>query len=220
MTHDPDQEPTAAPGEVLANGPDGERPRAPWRRLSSRTRTITAATTIAVLALGGTVAYAAGSDGGEGSTAPSASASSDAPDRPGERHHRGPWFGPGGAGVHGESTVRDGDDDEWIVRVWQRGTVQEVDGEQVTVRSEDGAEWTWTVEDDTRVHQDGDSDGLKEGDEVYLAGTRSDDGERTADHVLAGTWEKPDFDERRDRLPWRDGDDGPRHALPWHDTAA
>ncbi len=122
--------------------------------------------------------------------------------------------------MHGESTVRDGDGDDWIVRVWQRGTVQEVDGEQVTVRSEDGAEWTWTVDDDTRVHEKGDSDGLKEGDEVYLAGTRSDGGERTADHVLAGTWEKREPGERRDELPWRDGEDGPRPAPPWHHTAA
>ncbi|WP_328869257.1 DUF5666 domain-containing protein [Streptomyces sp. NBC_00287] len=213
MTHEPDSP------ELLTNGPDRDRPRGLWRRQSARARTITAATTIAVLALGGTVAYAAtssGSDGGGGSTTPSASASPDAPDRPGERHHRGPWFGMGGGAVHGEATVQDGDSDEWIVRVWQRGTVEEVDGEQVTVRSEDGAEWTWTVGSDTTVHKQGDSDGLKDGDEVYLAGTRSDDGERTADHVLAGTWEKRDPGDWRDKLPWRDDRDGP----PWNDAAA
>jgi len=204
MTHEPDSP------EILTSGPEPDRSRGLWRRRSARARTITAATTIAVLTLGGTVAYAATSGDGEGSTTPSASAS-DAPDRPGERHHRGPWFGPGGSAVHGEATVKDGDSGEWIVRVWQRGTVEKVDGDQVTLRSEDGAEWTWTVDSDTVG-----SDTLKDGDDVYLAGTRSDGGERTADHVLAGTWEKPDAEDRRDKLPWRDGRDGP----PWNDAAA
>ncbi|MBC2904199.1 DUF5666 domain-containing protein [Streptomyces cupreus] len=209
MTHDPDQETP----EVLAGGPERDRPRGLWQRQSARARTITAATTIAVLALGGTVAYAATSDGGEGSTTPSASASSNAPDRPGERHHRGPWMGRGGGAVHGEATVQDPDSDEWIVRVWQRGTVEEVDGDQVTVRSEDGAEWTWTVDSDTTVHKEGDSGGLKDGDEVYLAGTRSDDGERTADHVLSGTWEQRDPGDWREKRPWHHDNDAAAHRL-------
>ncbi|MDT9699948.1 hypothetical protein [Streptomyces sp. P17] len=206
--------------EVLTNGPEPDRPRGLWRRRSARVRTLTAATTIAVLALGGTVAYAAASGNGDGSTTPSASASSDAPGRPGERHHRGPLFGMGGGAVTGEATVKEGDSDAWIVRVWQRGTVEGVDGERVTVRSEDGAEWTWTVDSDATVHKEGDSGGRKDGDDVYPAGTRSDDGERTADHVLAGTWEKRDPGDRRDKLPWHDDEDGPKPAPPWNDAAA
>ncbi len=216
MTHDPEQEPSTAPGEVLANGPSDERPRGLWRRRSARARTVTAATAVAVLALGGTVAYAAASDGdgAEPSSTPS--------DRPGERHRHGPWFGLHGGGVHGEATVKDPDNgDEWIVRVWQRGTVEEVDGEQVSVRSEDGTEWTWTVDSDTVVRKQGDSGGLKDGDDVYLSGTRSEDGDRTADRVFAGDWEERDTGERRHGLPRhddgdRDGDgDRPGRMMPW-----
>ncbi|MGW5640140.1 hypothetical protein, partial [Streptomyces sp. NPDC003832] len=196
-------------------GPDPVLPRGHrWRGRSARARTVTAATAVAVLALGGTVAYAATSTGTDPSA--SASAPSGTPDRPGERHHPGPWFGPGGDAVHGETTVRDGD--EWIVRVWQRGTVRDVDGDRVTVRSEDGTEWAWTVADGTEVHRDGDSDGLKDGDEVVVSGTRSDSGERTADHVLSGTWhkEKRDPHERPDRFPRHEN--GPGHAPPWNNN--
>ncbi|GLW46741.1 hypothetical protein Stsp02_24030 [Streptomyces sp. NBRC 14336] len=222
MTHDPDQEPTTAPGEVLAHGPSDDRPRGLWRQRSARARTVTAATAVAVLALGGTVAYAATSDGSEGSVTPSAS--SDPSDRPGERHRHGPWFGLRGGGVHGEATVKDPENgDEWIVRVWQRGTVEEVDGDQVTVRSEDGTEWTWTVDSDTVVRKRGDSGALKDGDDVYLSGTRSDGGDRTADRVFAGDWEERDAGERRHEMPWHDDgdgdDDGPGRMMPWRGAA-
>ncbi|MEU2282593.1 DUF5666 domain-containing protein [Streptomyces sp. NPDC013178] len=182
--------------EVLS-GPGGEEPRrtslrALWQRRSARGRAVIAATTVAVLALGGTVAYAATSGGSSDATAggsPSASASHDGPgDRQGGRG--GPWSRLGGEAVHGEATVKDRDTGTWVVRVWQRGTVEKTDGDRVTVRSEDGTSWTWTVDKDTKVFADGDSssgaDALKKGDTVYVAGSRSGD-TRTADRVASGT---------------------------------
>ncbi|MFG1665746.1 hypothetical protein [Streptomyces sp. Y7] len=207
MTHDPDHEhhvggePPDTGFEVLT-GPGGpERaPRAAalrglWQRRSGRARAVTAAATVSALALGGTVAYAATSSGpGEG-TPPSASGpATPSPGTPGERHGPGARFGLGGAGVHGESTVRDPESDEWVVRIWQRGTVEKVDGDQVTVRSEDGAVWTWTVGSDTTVRHDGDKGSgagdLEKGDDIFLVGTRADDDTRTATRALAGDWEE------------------------------
>ncbi len=220
MTHEPDQErhpggePAASEFEVLT-GPGGpERERAPgtalrglWQRQSVRARAVTAAATVAVLALGGTVAYAATSSGSGDGASPSASASpSTSPDGPGGRHGHGMWFGPGGNAVHGEATVKDPDSGDWVVRIWQRGTVQKVDGDQVTVKSEDGAEWTWTVGSDTTVFHDGDKGSgagdLKKGETAFLAGTRSDDGTRTAVRAFSG-----DFKDRQDRQ--RGDDRGP-----------
>ncbi|WLW57520.1 DUF5666 domain-containing protein [Streptomyces sp. YU58] len=226
MTHDPEQphitggEPSEQPAgttpdpEVIT-GPGGAEPRhgGLWRR-SARARTVLAATAVAVLAVGGTVAYAATSGdsspsatGTAASGSPSASASPD--DRPGDGHGRGPWFGRGGNAVHGESTVKDPDSDEWVVRIWQRGTVEKVDGDQVTVKSEDGAAWTWTVGEDTKVFPEdtSGSDALAKGDTVFLTGTRSDNGDRTATRVLTGTWDKPDGRGWLDRFPGH----GPRH---------
>lgn len=232
MTHDPDQghntgpEPAGTEFEVLSGpGGPGREPargaalRGLWQRQSVRARAVTAAATVAVLALGGTVAYAATSSGsGDGAT-PSASGSASAsPDGP--RGWRGGMgFGLGGGGVHGEATVKDPGTDEWIVRVWQRGTIEKVDGDQVTVKSEDGAEWTWTVGSDTTVHHDGDKSSgtgdLEKGETAFLVGTRSDDNTRTASRVLSGTWEdwKKGEDGKKDRGPdgWRGGFPGPRH---------
>ncbi|MGI5373100.1 hypothetical protein ACQEV2_02310 [Streptomyces sp. CA-251387] len=235
MTHDPDQrhnagpEPAGTEFDVLTGpgGPQREPARGAalrglWQRQSVRARAVTAAATVAVLALGGTVAYAATSSGsGDGAT-PAASGSASAspgPDDPGGRHRHGMGFGLGGGGVHGEATVKDPDTDEWIVRTWQRGTVEKVDGDQVTVKSEDGAEWTWTVGSDTTVHHDGEQSSgtgdLKKGETVFLVGTRSDDDTRTASRVLSGTWEdrKKDEDGKKDRGPddWRGKVPGPRH---------
>ncbi|MEU7662975.1 DUF5666 domain-containing protein [Streptomyces lincolnensis] len=208
MTHDPDQPHTTGneppepptgttPHQEVVTGPGGAEPRTTGvrRRASARTRTVVAATAVAVLAVGGTVAYAATSaDSGPSATGAtpsgSASASLSPDERPGDGHGRGPWFGRGGNAVHGESTVKDPDSDEWVVRIWQRGTVEKVDGDQVTVKSEDGAVWTWTVDADTQVLPEGTSgsDALTKGDTAFLAGTRSDDGDRTATRVLTGTW--------------------------------
>ncbi|KUL46965.1 DUF5666 domain-containing protein [Streptomyces regalis] len=220
MTHDPDHEhhvggePADTDFEVLT------RPGGLWQRRSVRARAVTVAATVAVLALGGTVAYAATSSGSRDGASPSASGSasgSPAPDGPGGRHGHGMGFGLGGGGVHGEATVKDPDSDEWVVRIWQRGTIEKVDGDQVTVKSEDGAEWTWTVGSDTVVRHDGDKSSgaaaLKKGEDVFLAGTRSDDDTRTASRVLAGNWAEWKKEKGEERGPgeWRDKFPGPRH---------
>ncbi|WP_371673324.1 hypothetical protein OG985_40145 [Streptomyces sp. NBC_00289] len=237
MTHDPDQDHTAAgeppdrpthtPPDAQADGgwelltghggpepsgPPGAGLRDAWRRRSVRARAVAAAATVAVLAVGG-VAYAASSGGGGGGATPAAAGSgtSSASDRPGDRHGRGMWFGLGGDGVHGEATVKDRDSGEWVVRVWQWGTAEKVDGDQVTVRSEDGASWTWTVDSDTSVFRDGapasGSDAVRKGETYYLAGTRAEDGALTAARVLSGTREPggPDGPHRGDHGPrdWR-----------------
>ncbi|KQX64026.1 hypothetical protein [Streptomyces sp. Root1310] len=215
--------------EPLSGPVDGERDRADlrgsWRRRSARGRALIAATTVAVLALGGTVAYAAAS-GGSGGGSPSASPSASSSEGPGGRHgHGGPWFGLGGDAAHGEATVKDPDTGDWVVRVWQRGTVAKVADDRVTVRSEDGVSWTWTVGADTAVSAEGASgsgaDALKKGDTVHVVGSRSG-GTNTADRVLSGT-----FDERGPYGHGMDGhgmggrgpgdrrDDSPGHG-PWN----
>ncbi|MFI7501055.1 hypothetical protein ACIBVL_21640 [Streptomyces sp. NPDC049687] len=211
--------------EVLS-GPGGEEkerrsPRTLWERRSRRGRAVIAATTVAVLALGGTVAYAATSGGSaDGSASASPSASSSPSHGPGDRHGRGgPWFGfgLGDDAAHGEATVKDRDTGKWVVRVWQRGTVEKVDGDRVGVRSEDGTSWTWTVGSDTSVFTDGTSgsgaDALKKGDTVVVVGSRSGD-TYTATRVMSGDLgdRGPDQDDRRGGFPghgpWnRDGDD-------------
>ncbi|MGV9892645.1 hypothetical protein [Streptomyces sp. NPDC003395] len=188
--HDPDQDHTREPGSA----------REPGHRRSARGRTVIAATAVAVLALGGTVAYAATSgDSPSPGTSPSSSPSSGGPD--GHHDRGGPGFGHGfgfGAAVHGEATVKDPDTGRWVVRVWQRGTVQQVSGDQVTVKSEDGTSWTWTVGSDATVR----GGTPKKGDTVLLVGTRAADGTRTAVRALTG-----DFG---DRGHWRDGFPGHR----------
>ncbi|MFI6010026.1 hypothetical protein ACIBAG_14585 [Streptomyces sp. NPDC051243] len=233
MNHDPDRghhagaEPDGTEFEVLTGpgGPEGERTRGTalrgrWQRQSVRARAVTAAATVAALTLGGTVAYAATSSGsGDGASAAATGSASPSPDAPGEPHGHGRWFGFGGGAVHGEATVKDPDTDEWVVRIWQRGTIEKVDGDQVTVRSEDGTEWTWTVGSDATVRHDGDKGSgtgdLEKGESAFLAGTRSDDDTRTASRVFAGTWEdwKRDEDGKKDRGPgdWRGTFPGPRH---------
>ncbi|AZQ39409.1 hypothetical protein EJ357_43215 [Streptomyces cyaneochromogenes] len=230
MTHDPDQghhagaEPDGTDVEVLTGPGGSQRERARgaalrglWQRQSVRARAVTAAATVAALALGGTVAYAATSSGpGDGASPAASGPASPSPDAPRERHGHG-WFGFGGGGVHGEATVKDPDTDEWVVRIWQRGTIEKVDGDQVTVKSEDGTEWTWTVDSDATVRHDGDkasgTGDLKKGEDAFLAGTRSDDDTRTASRVLAGDWDEWKKDQDRDRGPgdWRGKLPGPRH---------
>ncbi|PWI13536.1 hypothetical protein DI272_04840 [Streptomyces sp. Act143] len=219
MTDDPHQEVT--PPEVLV-GPGGAEERTPLRgrrrRRSVRARAVTAAAATAVLTLGGAaLAYAATSSGPDGGATPAAPGSaSPAPGERGPGHRHGWWFG-GGEGAHGEATVKDRDTGTWVVRVWQRGTVAKADGDQVTVRSEDGARWTWTVPSDATVLRDGGrgtgASALKQGETVLLSGTRDGDDTRTADRVLAGTWEKPDPDTWRDRMP---GPENRRDGFPGH----
>lgn len=184
------------------------------QRRPVRVRAVIAATAVAVLALGGTVAYAATSNNSGGGS-PSAAPSSSSSEGPGGRHDRGgPWFGPGGGAAHGEATVKDPRTGDWVVRVWQRGTVQGTAGDRVTVKSEDGASWTWTVGPDTRVSSDGASgsgtSALTKGDEVFVVGSRSGD-TNTADRILSGDFGARDRD-------GRDGDHDGRHrgGFPGH----
>ena len=227
--HEPDQEPTAGgerpegPFETTADmevmtGPGGPD-REPGRWRSRRARAVAAAATAAVLALGGTVAYAATSGGsGQGATPSASGTASPSPDRPGGRHGVGPWFGFGfgGMGVHGETTVKDQDTGKWVVRIWQRGTIEKIDGDQVTLKSDDGARWTWTVNSDTTVFHDGTKGSgagdLKKGETTLLAGTRSDDGTRTATRAISGTFDRKGPGDRHDRFP------GPGHR-DWRNHA-
>ncbi|MFJ3234921.1 hypothetical protein [Streptomyces sp. NPDC086787] len=147
------------------------------------------------LALGGTAAYAAGSHGPASGAVPvamsSSSSASPSPDHGQGRGHG--FFGLRGLDGHGEATVKDRDTGKWVVRVWQRGTVEKVDGDQVTVASGDGAKWTWTVGPDTKVRgkeSNESSDALKKGDTALLAGTRTADGTRTAKFAAAGAFDR------------------------------
>ncbi|MFI5685233.1 hypothetical protein [Streptomyces sp. NPDC051636] len=216
--HEPNQErrPSGAEWEVLT-GPGGDRdPRgslpARWRRQPARVRAVTVAVAVGALALGGTVAYAAASGHSAGDAVPAAAGSS-APASP-SGHGHGPWFGLGGDAVHGEATVKDRDSGKWVVRIWQRGTVEKADGDQVTVKSEDGAAWTWTVGSDVTVRGDGVPDAgagaLKKGDAAFLIGTRSTEGTRTAAVAFTGTfadWGLRGF--RGHGGPWGRPDRGP-----------
>ncbi|MGW0876464.1 hypothetical protein ACWD3Z_39205 [Streptomyces sp. NPDC002740] len=205
--------------ELLSGPVDGERvradPRTLWRRRSARGRAVIAATTVAVLALGGTVAYAAAS-GDSGGGPPSASPSASSSEGPGGRHgHGGPWSGLGGDAAHGEATVKDPGTGDWVVRVWQRGTVTKAADDRVTVKSEDGVSWTWTVGSDATVSADGASgssgaDVLKKGDTVFVVGSRSGD-TNTADRVLSGAFGEHGPGDRRGGSPghgpWNHGGD-------------
>ena len=227
--HEPDQEHTAGgerpdgrfettPDMEVMTGPGGPD-REPGRWRSRRARAVAAAATVAVLALGGTVAYAATSGGSVQGATPSASGTaSPSPDRPGGRHGVGPWFGFGfgGMGVHGETTVKDQDTGKWVVRIWQRGTVEKTDGDQVTLKSDDGARWTWTVNSDTTVFRDGTKGSgagdLKKGETALLAGTRSADGTRTATRAISGTFDRKGPGDRHDRFPGPGNRDWRNHA--------
>ncbi|MEU6350848.1 DUF5666 domain-containing protein [Streptomyces sp. NPDC047072] len=216
MTHEPEQEhtrgeepiePELPPGEIVTGpgGADHSGLRRVWERQPVRARAVIAAATVGVLAVGGTVAYAAtsgssGSSEGAVPAAASAPSGSASPDRDGHR------FGFRG-GVHGEETVKDPDSGEWVVRIWQRGTVEKADGDQVTVKSEDGASWTWTVDDDTKVLGADDADALKKGDTVFVSG-RLSGSDRSATRVFSG-------DLGSGGLGSGDSENG-RHGMPGH----
>ncbi|MHC3472726.1 hypothetical protein ACYF6T_29105 [Streptomyces sp. 7R007] len=192
MTHEPTPEWEVMTGPGGAEPPPGAGPGGVWRRRSRPARAVIASAAVVVLALGGTVAYAASSGGsGQGATPSASGSASPSSDGRDGRFGHGPWFGAGGMGVHGESTVKDQDTGKWVVRIWQRGTVEKADGEQVTVKSEDGASWKWTVGKDATVFHDGTrgsgTGDLTKGETVFLVGTRAGDGTRTATHVMAGT---------------------------------
>ncbi|MFI1566465.1 hypothetical protein ACH4ZX_26000 [Streptomyces sp. NPDC020490] len=185
MTHEPTPEREVTTGPGRPDRPPGAGRGRPGRGRSRRARPVMAAVTVAVLALGGTVAHAAASDGAGGGAAASPSASATpSPDGTGQRCAFR-------MAVHGEATVKDPDTGKWVVRAWQRGTVQKVYDDQVTVKSEDGAAWTWTVNKNTVFFHDGTKTSgtgdLKKGENAVLAGPRSGD-TRTAMYAMTGTW--------------------------------
>jgi hypothetical protein len=113
---------------------------------------------------------------------PSPKASSPAWPHPGKAHPRQDDRGNGHPrwrahpfrGVHGEATVRR--KDGFHVTTWQLGKITAVSSSTITVRSEDGASWTWTANGDTNVRKNGEKSTLKalaNGDQVMVAGERS-----------------------------------------------
>ncbi|MFB4299606.1 DUF5666 domain-containing protein [Actinomadura sp. NTSP31] len=79
-------------------------------------------------------------------------------------------------GVHGEATVRR--KDGFHLADWQRGTITGISGTTLTVRSADGASWTWTTNSGTRVRKDGAKSALSalaNGAQVFVLGERSGD---------------------------------------------
>ncbi|MGK5555784.1 DUF5666 domain-containing protein [Actinomadura kijaniata] len=131
------------------------------------------------------------------------------PTRSAERPHGDrPGRGMFGA-LHGEFTVKD-KDGKYVLRDVQRGQVTAASATSLTVKSEDGTSWTWTVNGDTRVARNEKITSLKAGDTVRVVGTRSGE-TRTAAFVG-----KPPADGDRKkgdrRGHWRG--DGERPALP------
>ncbi|XRQ09720.1 DUF5666 domain-containing protein [Actinomadura welshii] len=109
---------------------------------------------------------------------------------PGWRGHggHGPGFGRGLGrglgGVHGEATVRDGDNGFRLV-TFQNGEITAVSGATLTVKSDDDVSWTWTTDDDTEIREnrdDAELEDLSAGDEVRITGERSGE-TRTATFV-------------------------------------
>ena len=102
--------------------------------------------------------------------------------------------------LYGEAATTDG------LRDWQHGTVSSVASTALTVRSSDGTSWTWTVDGSTKVgaimpfgiENKGATSisGIKAGDSVMVAGTRSGN-TRTATRVVDPP---PDFSKIRQRL--------------------
>lgn len=87
-------------------------------------------------------------------------------------------------GVHGEATVRR--DGGFAKVAWQRGEITAVSGGTVTVRSEDGVVWQWTVDGSTTVRRNGaqsSPSALAVRDRVVVAGP-SDGRTRTARRVI------------------------------------
>jgi hypothetical protein len=111
-------------------------------------------------------------------------------DQPGWRGRGGPWghrhplFGAAprgaglhGAGLHGELTVQTEDGPQTIVV--QRGTIDAIDGDTLTIESADGFTLDWTCADECQViddHEKVDLSRLAPGTEVGVVGVRDSDG--------------------------------------------
>ena len=105
---------------------------------------------------------------------------------PGRWGHRGPGGhgGPGGFGkgaIHGEFTVKNGDDG-YRTLATQRGEVTAVSSSSITVKSEDGFSRSYTVNDDTLVNAGNDGiEDVKDGDTVHVTAVVEDGKARAVD---------------------------------------
>lgn len=91
-------------------------------------------------------------------------------------------------GIHGQATLRLRDG-TFADRAWQRGSIAAKTENTITVRSADGATWTWAVADGTRFRRDGraaDLTTIGVGDDVVVTGTPATGGpgEPTAAAVI------------------------------------
>ncbi len=81
----------------------------------------------------------------------------------------------GGRVEHGEAVVRTKDGSKSVLI--QRGDITAIDGDSMTVRSADGWQGTWTLDDKTRIRSDrekGTRSDLSVGDTVAVAGQGSE----------------------------------------------
>ena len=160
----------------ISNVPTPMSTPGPW----SRRRRLTLGFTALALVAGGGVAIAAGNpDPATPQQAPTASALP----VPGKA-----IFGLGGV-LHSESVVSDGDGG-YLTHLTQRGTIESIDADRLTVVSDDGYERTWNRTSDTVTggggwsvskNDDGsytvkkDTEELAAGDQVVVVGTVQDE---------------------------------------------
>ena len=159
-----------------------------------------------IVVIAGTVTLAAGV--GVGAAAAYADPSPSPSQSPSQGHGAGVPGGPAPAlpgglpaidqMLHGEAVAKD---DQGAIRThdWQNGQVTAVSGSSMTVRSADGATWTWTLNGDTKVRKagkDGTASDIATGDKVVVSGQRTGD-TRTAAMVADPP---PDFAKLRERM--------------------
>ncbi|MEV5569871.1 DUF5666 domain-containing protein [Spirillospora sp. NPDC052269] len=129
---------------------------------------------------------------------------------------RGHGHGPGQgrfAPLHGEVTVKD-ESGAYVLQDMQSGKVTAASATSLTVRSDDGTDWTWTVKSDTRVGRGEKIDSIKTGATVHVEGTRSGD-TRTAAFVGQPPSGKDGDRGHGDHRP--DGRHGDRDGQPGRD---
>jgi hypothetical protein len=145
-----------------------------------------AAVGMVLASIGISAAQTSGSDTGEVTAAEQPAPDGDEARGPGPgmRRHRGPG-GPGGGlgkgAIHGEFTVKNGDDG-YRTLATQRGEVAAVSSSSITVKSEDGFSRSYTVNDDTLVNAGNDGiDDVKVGDTVHVTAVVEDGKARAVD---------------------------------------
>jgi hypothetical protein len=133
-----------------------------------------------VLAAGGATAYAASSGSAPATSAGSGQATAKASAK-GKAKHKAKArtkarHGLVRRGVHGQVTVKNGKTGAYTTREWQRGKVVSVSGTTVSVKSADGASWTWTADPKLKITREGaktTESVLKSGDTVVVLGKKS-----------------------------------------------